>query len=514
MAYEFNPIMANELATTPEKLNPDQLDKLYKRHQKGTFVRIGAILFMYLFALGIYLFDIIEKNHIANITFCVGLLILLNPVSLWILKHISSRKALTVFSILVNFLEIIGYTAIIYFLGGINALFLSPIYCAVIAYVGVIGKPNLPFIIVVLCSVSLGLMGSLEYFGYIPHHDPFVKYQLPNTTQVTFGLANVCFLFTVAFITSYTSGIIKRNKKKVHEQNVELRKSQKKIKFAAERLEGNNIELKIAAQKASDSDRLKSEFLANMGHELRTPLNHIIGFTELVLDSNFGKLNATQKEYITDVHDSGKHLLSLVNDLLDLSKIESGRLKIEVSDVNLRELLEKSMTNIEDRASERKIKLSIEFDGIPKSIKSDERRLKQVMYNLLSNALKFTNDGGAIAISASTVDCYTRKGLRDGDNQSLNVIFDPSSNDINAEANSKKCIEIAVSDTGIGIQPEDHKRIFNRFEQLDGTAQKKYQGTGLGLALTKRLVELVGGKIWVESQGKNKGSTFRFIISA
>ena len=399
-------------------------------------------------------------------------------------------------------------------MGGINALFLSPIYCALIAYVGVIGTPNLPFIIASFCSISLGAMVSLEYFGFLPHHDPFWKYHLSGSEQIIIGLANTCFLFTVAFIISFTSGIIRQNKKKLHEQNVELKKSQEKIKSAAERLENSNVELKLAVKKARDSDRLKSEFLANMGHELRTPLNHVIGFTDLVLNSNLGRLNDTQKEYLTDVHDSGKHLLSLVNDLLDLSKIESGKLKIDVSEVNLIELLENSMTTIEDMAAEQRIQLSLALDGVPQSIQSDERRLKQIMSNLLSNALKFTNDQGSVAVSAKLVDCYTRPGLRNEDNQSMHIILDPTSNDLDAKTTSKKCVEIAVSDTGIGIQPQDHDRIFNRLEQLDGTTQKKYQGTGLGLALTKRLVELAGGKIWVESQGKYKGSTFRFIIPA
>jgi Amt family ammonium transporter len=152
------------------------------------------------------------------------------------------------------------------------------------------------------------------------------------------------------------------------------------------------------------------------------------------------------------------------------------------------------------------------MDGVPEVIKSDKRVLKKTMHNLLSNALKFTEDHGLVTICAKMVDCYTRPGRRRGDPESFQVILDPMSNEKESGATHHKCFEIAVSDTGIGIRSEDHDRIFNRLEQVDCTAQKKYQGTGLGLALTKSLVELAGGKIWVESEGKDKGSTFRFII--
>jgi len=263
---------------------------------------------------------------------------------------------------------------------------------------------------------------------------------------------------------------------------------------------------------ADRANRVKSEFLANMSHELRTPLNHIIGFTELVLDSNLGKLNDTQKGYLTDVCDSGKHLLSIVNDLLDLANIEAGRQKIDLSEVNLRELLKNSMVVVEDIAAKHRIQLSLDMDGVPEVIKSDRRVLKQTMHNLLSNALKFTEDQGLVTISATMVDCYTRPGRRRGDPESFQVILDPMSNERESGATYQKCVEIAVSDTGIGIRSEDHDRIFNRLEQVDCTLQKKYQGTGLGLALTKSQVELAGGKIWVESDGKDKGSIFRFII--
>jgi signal transduction histidine kinase len=162
------------------------------------------------------------------------------------------------------------------------------------------------------------------------------------------------------------------------------------------------------------------------------------------LDSNLDKLSDTQKEYLIDVHDSGKHLLSLVNDLLDLSKIEAGKQKVDLSEVNLRELPKNSMVAVEDMAAKHRIQLSLNMDGVPEVIKSDERALKQTMDNLLSNALKFTEDQGLVTISAKMVGCYTRPGRRSGDPESFQIILDPMSNERQSGATYQKCVEIAV----------------------------------------------------------------------
>jgi signal transduction histidine kinase len=238
---------------------------------------------------------------------------------------------------------------------------------------------------------------------------------------------------------------------------------------------------------AEAANRAKSEFLANMSHELRTPLNHIIGFTELVADKNFGGLNETQEEYLNDVLDSGRHLLSLINDILDLSKVEAGRLDLDVSDVDLRHLLESSLVLIKEKALKHGIRLTMNLDGIPESIRADERKVKQILYNLLSNAAKFTPDGGEIELSARRLN--GDQGGEDGE-----------------------VVEVAVRDTGIGLRRGDLERIFDPFEQVEQSRNRKYQGTGLGLSLTKSLVELHGGQIRAESEGEGKGSTFRFTI--
>jgi PAS domain S-box-containing protein len=247
---------------------------------------------------------------------------------------------------------------------------------------------------------------------------------------------------------------------------------------------------KIAAEASSAA---KSRFLSNMSHELRTPLNHIMGFTELILGKNYGDLNEIQEEYLTDIFRSSQHLLSLVNDILDLSKIEAGRLELQRSEIQLQQLLEKSLSIIRDRADEKRIRLTVEIDQIPETITADKRRLNQIIYNLLSNAVKFTEDGGTICLSA-------RMTAGKGDAIPAESLF------IGQE------LEISVADSGIGIRKEDLEEIFRPFSQLEGSLSRKYPGTGLGLGLTRNLVEMHGGRMWAESEGLGKGSTFRVTL--
>ena len=238
-------------------------------------------------------------------------------------------------------------------------------------------------------------------------------------------------------------------------------------------------ELQLANHDLKEASQHKSEFLANMSHELRTPLNAVIGFSEVLSDRMFGELNEKQDEYLKDIHASGQHLLSLINDILDLSKIEAGRMELELSDFSLPATLENALTLGRERASRRGLGLDLRVDERLDQIRADERKVRQVVLNLLSNAIKFTPEGGRIEIRAAAVD---------GD------------------------VEVSIADTGVGIAPEDQEAIFEEFRQV-GTASKKVEGTGLGLALSRKFIELHGGRIWVKSQ-VGQGSTFTFTLPA
>jgi signal transduction histidine kinase len=268
----------------------------------------------------------------------------------------------------------------------------------------------------------------------------------------------------------------------------------------------------LKKEAAEAANRSKSEFLANMSHELRTPLNHIIGFAELLLDKHFGELNEQQDEYLNDIHQSSKHLLSLINDILDLSKVEAGKLELEFDHLELMSVLKNSLVMIKEKAMKNGINLTTNADADPLTIQADKRKLKQIIYNLLSNAVKFTNSGGSIWLNIYKVDCLIRPGLRWDDPEYLKILEEGVQGKPNEDKPPIKCVKISVSDTGIGLNYEDRERVFRPFEQADGSASRRYQGTGLGLSLTKRLVQLHGGKIWVDSDGEGKGSTFSFVI--
>ncbi len=250
------------------------------------------------------------------------------------------------------------------------------------------------------------------------------------------------------------------------------------------------------AEDAIKANQAKSEFLANMSHEFRTPMNHIIGFTEMLLDKHFGELNATQEEHLNDILTSSEHLLSLLNDILDISKVEAGKMVLDLSDVDLSSLLKNSAKLVQKEASKKDIQLEMNLGELPKKIKADDRKLKQIQLNLLSNAVKFTPNYGRVILSAQMVDAKA----------TANSEMVPSMED------SRMYIQISIADTGIGLSAKSIDVIFSPFGQVETSRSRKYQGTGLGLALTKRFVELHGGKIWVESEGEGKGSQFHYSL--
>ena len=237
-------------------------------------------------------------------------------------------------------------------------------------------------------------------------------------------------------------------------------------------------EIEDKSRQIEAANRHKSEFLANMSHELRTPLNAIIGFSEVLGERLFGELNEKQAEYTDDILSSGRHLLSLINEILDLSKVEAGRMELELATFDLPLAIDNARTFVRERATKHGINLDVTVDERLGDFVGDERKIKQILLNLLSNAVKFTPEGGRIGIKAKQAD---------------------------------GSVEISVSDTGIGIAPDDQPKIFEEFRQVGADYVHKVEGTGLGLTLAKKFVELHGGKIWVESE-VGKGSTFTFTL--
>lgn len=248
-------------------------------------------------------------------------------------------------------------------------------------------------------------------------------------------------------------------------------------------VEHRTRQLQEAKQRAEEASRHKSLFLSNMSHELRTPLNSILGFAWLLQDPTISSLDEKQTRFARNIATSGEHLLALINDLLDLSKVEAGKLLLQLQPFPPREAIGAAIYAIRPQAEQKQQILELSIDDDMPVIEADATRFRQILYNLLSNAVKFTPIGGRITVTA-------RIGSREDG------------------AGSGEFMEIAVSDTGIGIKSEDLSKLFQIFTQLEPALTKQFQGTGLGLALTKQLVELHGGSIWVTSEGEGRGSTF------
>jgi signal transduction histidine kinase len=256
-----------------------------------------------------------------------------------------------------------------------------------------------------------------------------------------------------------------------------VRGLEQKVEERTRELQQALAELAQKGRQLEVASRHKSEFLANMSHELRTPLNAIIGFSQVLQQRLFGEVNAKQEEYLDDILSSGNHLLSLINDVLDLSKVEAGQVELEVATFSLREALERGLVMVREPAMKHGVRLSLELAPGDDLVNGDERRVRQVVFNLLSNAVKFTPEGGSVVVASARVDGEVR---------------------------------VSVTDTGPGISPKDQERIFEEFQQTD-VGVEQHEGTGLGLALSKRLVELHGGRIWVESE-PGHGSRFTFTL--
>ncbi|MGH7409859.1 MAG: PAS domain S-box protein [Candidatus Methylomirabilis sp.] len=264
-------------------------------------------------------------------------------------------------------------------------------------------------------------------------------------------------------------------------------------------VEARTRELHEAMKRAEEASRYKSEFLTNMSHELRTPLNSVLGFSELLQKRNYGSLTEKQLRFVHNIQESGRHLLALIDDLLDLSKVEAGRLELRREPVHLSETIDAALTTIRPQAEAKGLALNLAVEsGLPPLL-ADPVRVRQILYNLLSNAVKFTPSGGSITITARRVPSSEGRVSRSEPGTRNPEPGTPQSSDF---------VEIAVADTGIGIKPEDLPKLFQSFTQLEAALAKGYKGSGLGLALTKRLVELHGGQIEAASKGEGQGSTF------
>lgn len=289
--------------------------------------------------------------------------------------------------------------------------------------------------------------------------------------------------------------------KEVEQRTLELRETNAELTRIVS-------ELKVAKDVAEAANLAKSQFVANMSHEFRTPLNHIIGFIEMIVDRHFGDLTKEQSEYLNICLQSSRHLLLLINDVLDLSKVEAGKLVLQPDIIALYTLIEGIRKRFDDQGRKKNIQLKTELDKMPEYIVADERKLQQVLYNLLSNAFKFTPDGGNITLKACVLSFKSDRAI-DNPPEADRL---PASLDDAFRYVHPYCLWVTITDTGIGMRPEVLKKIFNPFEQIENLYTRLHDGTGLGLALSKSFVEIHGGVIWAESDGENKGSRFDFVI--
>jgi signal transduction histidine kinase len=311
------------------------------------------------------------------------------------------------------------------------------------------------------------------------------SYSSSRDLFVAVGAASVALALLLGYVLSWSLiGPIQRTEARLAEiaagdfsGHVEVR-NRDELGALAVNLNRMNDELRRLYGELETVSRHKSEFLANMSHELRTPLNAIIGFSELLQQQLYGELNEQQLVYVEDVLEAGQHLLALINDILDLSKVEAGRMELELEDVSLRRVLESGLTMSEEQASRAGVTLGLTLRPGEITLRADERKLRQVVFNLLANAVKFTPRGGRVDVVAERAGGFVR---------------------------------VSVSDTGPGIEPGDRELIFEEFRQAGVDTGGRREGTGLGLPLSLKFVELHGGRLWVDSV-RGRGSTFTFTL--
>jgi len=365
-------------------------------------------------------------------------------------------------ALIILYLDMIGLPILVYFFGMLNhvAILFFPMIVVVYSVFINSNYATRLFLGNQVVFLSLGLLAYNRIIPYAPIYrknaEIYNKILLPYLDHLTpfyFALGHLVFFLLTGLTLLATNLVVNK-----------MRQREK--------------ELEEARQQADSAAKAKSEFLANMSHELRTPLNAIIGFSDVLLERMFGEVNEKQEEYLKDINSSGQHLLSLINDILDLAKVEAGRMELNLATFDLSDAIDNALTLIRERAMRHSLALATEIDPQLGELNADERKLKQILLNLLSNAVKFTPEGGRITVGARLL----------GD-----------------------MVEIEINDTGIGIAPGDQAAVFEQFKQVGTDNTHKAEGTGLGLALTLKLVELHGGTMRLESE-PGKGSTFAFTL--
>ncbi|HXW68596.1 MAG TPA: ATP-binding protein, partial [Dissulfurispiraceae bacterium] len=335
----------------------------------------------------------------------------------------------------------------------------------------------------------------LERDGYVANYETQLKTKQGGTIDVSLTLSTLTdgegkVLGTVGISKDITEK--KRLETAIEERSLELQELNENLEY---KVFARTRDLELANRELEKSNLLKSRFISSISHELRTPLNSILGFSELLLEEVSGPLTERQKRHITNIYSSGTHLLELINNVLDIAKIESGKLELHYESFLVSHIFTEVESVIRSLTNKKKQTLAIKTADVP-FIVADRIKFKQILYNLLSNAVKFTPEGGSIALEAEVTNAANLPS------QARGLPFFSGKNNF---------LVLSVKDSGIGIKREDLDRIFSEFEQVDNSLSRKYDGTGLGLALTRRLIELHGGEIFVESE-EGVGSTFTIVM--
>jgi signal transduction histidine kinase len=437
----------------------DAAPQIGRHHLFNLLLRAGTAAVIWIFCLFAWIAGTVRTVNLQGVGISCAFILLTCVPSFFIVRRMGRGPGAKPFSVVDRLLVIVGYTGVVYSLGGIEAGYLIPLYALFTMYIGFASPWRLPFTTAIQCLVCFSFIVVGEHLGIIPSLKVGEAFHLEWNYQLAILGVTTGFLFASAFISSAAARLIDEGRNRLKERNAELVR---------------------ARDRAQESDRKKSEFLANMSHELRTPLHHVIGFTELVMEDEEHRLDAAHRDSLDEVLSSAQHLLSLINEVLDTAKVEAGKVDLDPQMVELPEILRRGLAAGKQAAARRGIEVTSDFGAMPQQAWVDERKVLQVLFNLMDNAVKFTEPGGRVILRARE--------------------YAPG------------FLEVGVSDSGIGIRSDDMERIFLPFERAEDGPGARVPGTGLGLSLARKLVELHGGRLWAESQGEGRGSTFRLTL--